>query len=165
VSYSEVTATDVRTALNTYLERCADLHEEPVSEPYAFHRELGKMLRMDYTGLPRGVPQWNAEKKFQQQVTRMLNVFAEDGILVKTGKRPHIHFYTPDAFQVVAEQYARQQQENAEQAARISGVKERLRALGFEPSVSHYPVRLETGDWEKLLDLAENGLALRRGNG
>jgi hypothetical protein len=165
VSYSEVTATDVRTALNTYLERCADLHEAPVSEPYAFHRELGKMLRMDYTGLPRGVPQWNAEKKFQQQVTRMLNVFAEDGILVKQGKRPHIHFYTPEAAELVKAAFAKRKQEHEEERARVSGVKERLLGLGFEPLKNNYPVQLETGDWELLLDLAENGNALRRNNG
>jgi hypothetical protein len=165
VSNPEVTATDVRAALNTYLERCADLHEAPVSEAHGFHRELGKMLRMDYTGLPRGVPQWNAEKKFKQQVTRMLNVFAEDGILVKTGKRPYIRFYTPDAYQLAAKRYAKQQQEHQAAQERVSGIRERLLGLGFEPLNSNYPVQLETGDWELLLDLAENGNALRRGNG
>jgi hypothetical protein len=159
---SPVTAKTVRTEIQAYLGECAEKNEIPVSETYQFWRLLENRLGINYAGM-RNHDQYDAVSKFRSQVLAQLNKLVVYGELEKRGDRRHLHFYVPEAAKAHDKLKEENTRKHREARQRTAGIKLRLEELGIHPrSFSSFPVQLDDENWEKLLDLAENGKALHR---
>jgi hypothetical protein len=142
--------------MRTYLDQCEEAGTEPVQETYRFCEILDGRVPQYLDGLNR----WQLETariRFRQQVLRELNRLVEQGVLVKRGYRNDLRFLTPAAAQAEDEQHAQLEKNLEERQARVKTAVERLTALGFEPYTGHGGVELDDEEWERLLDLAEDG--------
>ena len=149
----------VRAKLAEYLAQCAAAGQDPVSETHEFYREMASRvpLGLDTLNLWQAA---DARSRLQQQVLRELNLLTASGEMVKRGSRLDLRFYTPEAARRADERAALERRDADTAQAREQGIWERLEALGLEPAVGRgSSVRLEAGDWEKLVAMAEKGSA------
>lgn len=149
----------VRQKLAGYLADCEAAGIAPADTTHEFYRKMEDRVPLGMESLT----QWqarDARSRFQQQVLRELNLLADQGLLVKRGDRRNLHFYTPAAAQAADMAEAQRRMDADTTQAREHGIWERLEAIGLEPLVrSGTSIRLDTGDWEALVALAEKGKA------
>lgn len=150
---------DIRTVLEDYLRECAEKGEAPGNQTYQFYRIAQERLHVSYAGMPLWEGR-DAQTRFKFQVLRTLDKIAADGILVRRGMRRDLRFLTPAAAAALDREEAETRRQKEARLDRAKDIAGRLQALDLTVLASSgIPVRLDPGDWEKLLDLAEYGRA------
>jgi hypothetical protein len=151
----------IRAALVRYLDECAERGILPGETTHMFYRVVRERLRISYAGMTRW-EEHDTENRFRYQVLRALDKLAADGLLVRHGERRSLRFLTPAASAALEASEAEARRLKEERLARAKDIAGRLYALDLDVLVnSGVPVRLDPGDWEKLLDLAEAGREAR----
>jgi hypothetical protein len=152
---------DIRRVLEDYLGECAQSGEAPASHTYQFYRVAQERLHVSYAGMTLWEAQ-DAETRFKYQVLRALDKLAADGVLVRQGAKRDLRFLTPAAAAALDREEAEARRLKEARLDRAKDIAGRLRALDLDVLVSSgVPVRLDPGDWEKLLDLAETAVRPR----